>query len=469
MRRRTIQLAGIAAVLLFTLSGYSQQRKNKFEIALGLNAVDVYLNNGYGLNARAEESFMSDIFTVNDWNINSKARDTYTDKGNKESALPPISLRAAYYFSDQLALGLHFSANYLDIIDLCYNAVGLPDMDFTNFEGFLRFSPLQDTKIEPYGQLTLGQSWVGERSNLHAGLDLGATLWLTERIGLGYTAGVRTMFGTDLSEYLQHNLELVVRLGLHRKLEQLDFIIYPLPQPINFVVNPITLKTPYIKESLKTLPIFEFGRPVFFDYKSASINTEIAQQILIDVANDINHYALKNIYVIGHTDLQGNSEYNLDLSINRSLAVTKFLVSNGASIQGIVVGAVGESQPLEIATNEMHHARNRRVFIDETPPIKGFKIAEYSFNRMSIRNTLNALNLVQKQLELHPEMRIQLKGFTPSSNASLQQLEEALRRAQRFAETLIWEGMDPEKMEVFGYGSSYALEEVVLKIELYSN
>ena len=155
MRRTTIQLAGIAAVLLFTLSGYGQQRKNKFEIALGLNAVDVYLNNGFGLNAKAEESFISDIFTTNDWNINSKARDTYTDEGNKESAMPPISLRAAYYFSDQLALGLHFSANYLDIIDLCYNAVGLPDMDFTNFEGFLRFSPIQDTKIEPYGQLTL--------------------------------------------------------------------------------------------------------------------------------------------------------------------------------------------------------------------------------------------------------------------------------------------------------------------------
>jgi outer membrane protein OmpA-like peptidoglycan-associated protein len=467
--RRTIQIVGFATVLLFSLSGYGQQRKNKFEIALGVNAVDVYLNNGYGLNARAEESFISDIFTANDWNIGSKARDTYTDEGNKETALPPISLRAAYYFSDQLALGLHFSANYLDIIDLCYNAVGLPDMDFTNFEGFLRFNPLQDTKIQPYAQLALGKSWVGERSNLHAGLDLGATLWLSDQVGLGYTAGVRTMFGTDLSEYLQHNLELVVRLGLPRKVAQPDFITYPLPQPINFELNPITLKAPYIKEYLRTSPIFEFGRPVFFDYKSASINTEIAQQILIDVANDINHYALKNIYVIGHTDLQGNSEYNLDLSINRSLAVTKYLVSNGASVQGFVVGAVGESQPLEIATNEMHHARNRRVFIDDTPPIKGFKIGEYSFNRMSIRNTLNALNLVQKQLELHPEMRIRLTGFPPSSNASLQQLEEALRTAQRFAKTLVWEGVNPEIIEVFGYGSIYTLEEIMLTIELYSN
>jgi hypothetical protein len=100
--------------------------------------------------------------------------------------------------------------------------------------------------------------------------------------------------------------------------------------------------------------------------------------------------------------------------------------------------------------NKLNHA-NRRVFIDDTPPIKGFKIGEYSFNRMSIRNTLNALNLVQKQLEFHPEMRIQLKGFPPSSNASLQQLEEALRTAQRFAETLVWDGVNPEIIEGFGY------------------
>ena len=118
-------------VLLGTLTLSAQQakqRQNKFEIALGVNAVDVYLNNAYGLDAKTNESFFTDFFNTNDWNINSKAQDTYVDVGNKESSLPPISLRAAYYFSDQIALGMHFSANYLDIIDLCYNAVGLVQM-----------------------------------------------------------------------------------------------------------------------------------------------------------------------------------------------------------------------------------------------------------------------------------------------------------------------------------------------------
>ncbi len=214
MNQKSIKSALIALTLLVSFSLSAQQvkqRKNKFEIALGVNAVDVYLNNGYGLNAKTEDNFIADFFNTNDWNINSKAQDTYVDRGNKESALPPITLRAAYYFSDQIALGMHFSANYLDIIDLCYNAVGLPEMDFTNLEAFVRYRPLQQTRIEPYAQLTMGQSLVGPRTNMHAGLDLGATLWLSKRIGLGYTAGAKTMFGTDLSEYFQHTLELVLR------------------------------------------------------------------------------------------------------------------------------------------------------------------------------------------------------------------------------------------------------------------
>ena len=415
MRRTIIQLAGIAAVLLFTISGYGQQRKNKFEIALGVNAVDVYLNNGYGLNARAEESFISDIFTTNDWNIGSKARDTYTDEGSKESALPPISLRAAYYFSDQLALGLHFSANYLDIIDLCYNAVGLPDMDFTNFEGFLRFSPLQDTKIEPYAQLTLGQSWVGPRTNMHAGLDLGATLWLSDHIGLGYTAGVKTMFGTDLSEYLQHTLELVVRLdGLMRSKEDNADKSRAVTKEVSkstakTVPNTYTDQTEvasvaqdsrnrrptvklknqatgttlnlppsYIDEKpvqVERLGFYErypflirdiakVSRGIFFAYNSAELSKpEVTDFILPDVITELNRQPELKIYVTGHTDLVGSEGYNYKLSLARAQAVADFLIEGGIDPGRITVRALGENEP--VVKSEHEAALNRRVVITE--------------------------------------------------------------------------------------------------------
>lgn len=415
MRRTTIQLAGIAAVLLFTLSGYGQQRKNKFEIALGVNAVDVYLNNGYGLNAKAEESFISDIFTTNDWNIGSKARDTYTDEGNKESALPPISLRAAYYFSDQLALGLHFSANYLDIIDLCYNAVGLPDMDFTNFEGFLRFSPLEETTIEPYAQLTMGQSWVGPRTNMHAGLDLGATLWLSDRIGLGYTAGVKTMFGTDLSEYLQHTLEVVIRFdGLSRDKEEKSERSKPQKSEVSTrairiarvsstsqtressmvqgnrsqrtritaqdVTRSTSLNPPpsYIDDKpaqVERLSIYErypylkrdiarVSRGIFFAYNSAELSKpEVTDFILPDVITELNRQPELKIYVTGHTDLVGSEGYNYKLSLARAQAVADFLIEGGIDPGRITVRALGENEPS--VDTEREAALNRRVVITE--------------------------------------------------------------------------------------------------------
>ena len=373
--KKVIHSILLVAAVSLTAQTFAQQRRNKFEIALGVNAVDVYLNNGYGLNAKAEESLISDIFTTNDWNINSKARDTYTDEGNKESALPPISLRAAYYFSDQLALGLHFSANYLDIIDLCYNAVGLPDMDFTNFEGFLRFSPIENTTIEPYAQLTMGQSWVGPRSNMHAGLDLGATLWLSDRIGLGYTAGVKTIFGTDLSEYLQHTLEVVVRLdGL--SLGNLGGMRFKRPESassttLNLPPSYIDKKPtpaerlgfyeryPYLKRDIARV-----SRGIFFDYNSAKLSEpEVTDFILPDVITELNRQPELKIYVTGHTDLVGSEGYNYELSLARAQAVADFLIEGGIDPSRITVRALGENEPA--VDTEREAALNRRVVITE--------------------------------------------------------------------------------------------------------
>ena len=414
MRKVINSIILVVAVSLTALT-FAQERRNKFEIALGVNAVDVYLNNGYGLNAKAEESFISDIFTTNDWNINSKARDTYTDEGNKESALPPISLRAAYYFSDQLALGLHFSANYLDIIDLCYNAVGLPDMDFTNFEVFLRFSPLEETTIEPYAQLTMGQSWAGPRTNMHAGLDLGATLWLSDRIGLGYTAGVKTMFGTDLSEYLQHTLELVVRFdGLSRDKEEKSERSKPQKSEASTratqiasisstsqtrepsvvqgsrsrrsrvaaqdVTRSTSLNPPpsYIDDKpaqVERLSIYErypylkrdiarVSRGIFFAFNSAELSKpEVTDFILPDVITELNRQPELKIYVTGHTDLVGSKGYNFKLSLARARAVADFLIEGGIDPVRIIVRALGEDEPA--VDTEREAALNRRVVITE--------------------------------------------------------------------------------------------------------
>jgi outer membrane protein OmpA-like peptidoglycan-associated protein len=359
----------LTLVLLGTLTLSAQQakqRQNKFEIALGVNAVDVFLNNAYGLDAKTNESFLTDFFNTNDWNINSKAQDTYVDSGNKESSLPPISVRAAYYFSDQIALGMHFSANYLDIIDLCYNAVGLPDMDFTNLEAFVRYSPLQRTKIEPYGQFTIGQSWANNTSALHAGLDLGATFWMNENWGLGFTTGVKTPFGTDLSEYFQHTFELVYRFGsndivtLDQEVETDQKASYADEEPEQVEKVPFLQRFPFLYKDINKV-----SRGIFFDYDKDDLKREVTEFILPEVINQMIKRPSLRILIEGHADEDGSENYNMLLSMRRAQSVANFLIANGISPNRIDIQAFGESMPAVPGDDEDARAKNRRAVILE--------------------------------------------------------------------------------------------------------
>jgi len=365
----TIKQTLLTLVLLGTLTLSAQQakqRQNKFEIALGVNAVDVFLNNAYGLDAKTNESFLTDFFNTNDWNINSKAQDTYVDSGNKESSLPPISVRATYYFSDQIALGMHFSANYLDIIDLCYNAVGLPDMDFTNLEAFVRYSPLQRTKIEPYGQFTIGQSWANNTSALHAGLDLGTTFWMNENWGLGFTTGVKTPFGTDLSEYFQHTLELVYRFGsndivtLDQEVETNQKASYADEEPEQVEKVPFLQRFPFLFKDINKV-----SRGIFFDYDEDDLKREVTEFILPEVINQMIKRPSLRILIEGHADEDGSENYNMSLSMRRAQSVANFLISNGISPNRIDIQAFGESMPVVPGDDEDARAKNRRVVILE--------------------------------------------------------------------------------------------------------
>ena len=365
----TIKQTLLKLVLLGTLTLSAQQakqRQNKFEIALGVNAVDVFLNNAYGLEAKTNESFLTDFFNTNDWNINSKAQDTYVDTGNKKSSLPPISVRAAYYFSDQMALGMHFSSNYLDIIDLCYNAVGLPDMDFTNFEAFVRYSLLQRTKIEPYGQFAIGQSWANNTSALHAGLDLGVTLWMNENWGLGFTTGVKTPFGTDLSEYFQHTLELVYRFGsnvivtLDQEVEIDQKASYAEEEPEQVEKVPFLQRFPFLYKNINKV-----SRGIFFDYDKDDLKSEVTEFILPEVINQMIKRPSLRILIEGHADEDGSENYNMSLSMRRAQSVANFLIANGISPNRIDIQAFGESMPAVPGDDENARAKNRRAVILE--------------------------------------------------------------------------------------------------------
>ncbi|MEM9991449.1 MAG: OmpA family protein [Bacteroidota bacterium] len=74
-----------------------------------------------------------------------------------------------------------------------------------------------------------------------------------------------------------------------------------------------------------------------------------------------------NILVEGHTDTDGTSAYNLDLSAKRAIAVAKVLMNTGVSPTKITASGKGEYHPIAPNTTENGKAKNRRVEIILSP------------------------------------------------------------------------------------------------------
>ena len=82
---------------------------------------------------------------------------------------------------------------------------------------------------------------------------------------------------------------------------------------------------------------------------------------LESIVNILNAKSELKVSLKGHTDAQGDGNYNVMLSKNRVSAVKDFLLANGISSERIIIEAFGETTP--IADNSSREGRklNRRV------------------------------------------------------------------------------------------------------------
>jgi outer membrane protein OmpA-like peptidoglycan-associated protein len=101
---------------------------------------------------------------------------------------------------------------------------------------------------------------------------------------------------------------------------------------------------------------------VFFELDSDVIKGE-SFSLLDEVADLLNdHPEVRRIEVQGHTDDQGDDEYNMDLSQRRAESVRQYLIEQGGVKEGrLVAKGYGESTPLQPNTSEEARAGNRRV------------------------------------------------------------------------------------------------------------
>lgn len=81
------------------------------------------------------------------------------------------------------------------------------------------------------------------------------------------------------------------------------------------------------------------------------------------VAEFLVKYPERKVTIEGHTDSQGNDDYNLKLSQRRADSVTKYLVGHGVAPERIT--SVGKGESLPVADNKTAEGRqhNRRVEI----------------------------------------------------------------------------------------------------------
>ena len=100
---------------------------------------------------------------------------------------------------------------------------------------------------------------------------------------------------------------------------------------------------------------------IYFDTDSDVLKPE-SVPTLDEIAKTLDADSELKIYVVGHTDNQGQVEYNLDLSRRRAASVVRVLTDNhGIAKDRLVPIGVGLAAPVATNDSEEGRALNRRV------------------------------------------------------------------------------------------------------------
>jgi len=105
---------------------------------------------------------------------------------------------------------------------------------------------------------------------------------------------------------------------------------------------------------------------ILFDLDRATLQPKSTKQ-LQDIVTLMKDQPGLKIEVQGHTDDQGEDDYNLDLSQRRAEAVVAYLRLFGVDTGRLVPKGYGEAKPVMANTTEKGRAKNRRVELVKMP------------------------------------------------------------------------------------------------------
>ena len=105
----------------------------------------------------------------------------------------------------------------------------------------------------------------------------------------------------------------------------------------------------------------EIGDKIFFDFDSDRIQSRSFDLLDAIAGTMLTHQELMLVQVDGHTDTQGDDDYNMDLSQRRAEAVMTALVERGVASERLRPVGYGETRPVMEGETEEAHEANRRV------------------------------------------------------------------------------------------------------------
>jgi outer membrane protein OmpA-like peptidoglycan-associated protein len=121
------------------------------------------------------------------------------------------------------------------------------------------------------------------------------------------------------------------------------------------------VKLAAVKEEARGLVITLSGSVLFASDKSTLLPT--ARDRLNQVADALMATKERNLTVEGHTDSQGSSSYNQELSQRRADAVRSYIISRGYPSNLIQAHGIGKDRPVADNASAEGRANNRRVEI----------------------------------------------------------------------------------------------------------
>jgi outer membrane protein OmpA-like peptidoglycan-associated protein len=103
-----------------------------------------------------------------------------------------------------------------------------------------------------------------------------------------------------------------------------------------------------------------FASGLLYDFDSDVLRATSAEN-LRSLAASLSKYPNTDLLIVGYTDSEGASDYNLGLSERRAMAVSSFLATQGVTLARLRTAGRGELEPVSKNDTEVGRQLNRRV------------------------------------------------------------------------------------------------------------